>query len=285
VITVNGSQYNSPTSTFPVVETYNISASVVTDYATFNYIDYTFNSWSPGGSTSTSPTFYPTDHTTYTANFTAKPNAPTNVSAGGNVNQNVHVTWTDNPNSDVGQYQIKRRLKDESTQTYVATVSRGVQSWTDPDYIITGTESDHYVGYYVYAVYTPTSSLSDAGTATAWASESYSLRELNPFLSSKDIPTKFSVANYPNPFNPSTTINYEIAKDASVKMEIYDAMGRKVRALVDGSKSAGYYSVVWNGRDDQGREVASGVYLYRFVASPTSGEKPFTQSGKLVLMK
>ncbi|MDP2886215.1 MAG: FlgD immunoglobulin-like domain containing protein [Ignavibacteria bacterium] len=214
-----------------------------------------------------------------------KPEAPTSVQAGGNVNEHVHLTWTDDPNTGkVQQYQISRRLKDESSPTHVATVSSGVQSWIDSSYIITGTESDHFVEYYVYAVYTPTGSLSDPGTSVGWASENMGI-PLKPVVSTEGIPLKFSVGNYPNPFNPSTTIKYELPKDASVKMEIYDVMGRRVKTLLDGSKSAGYYSVTWNGRNELGRDVASGVYLCRFVASPTNGEKPFTKSGKLLLTR
>jgi hypothetical protein len=282
-VVVGGTYYNPPTQQFHVVEGSSISVSLVPDYGTSNYVDYTFHHWSPGGNTSSSPTFTPTDHTTYTAKFSYRPQAPTNTQAGGNVNEHVHLTWTDNQNSNVGPYQISRRLKDEPSPTHVATVQRGAQSWLDPDYIITGTEYDHYVGYYVYAEYND--SLSYPGTSTGWASLENSFREVNPFLSSQDIPTKFSVGNYPNPFNPSTTIRYELPKDASVKMEIYDVTGRKVKTLLDGSRSAGYYSVVWNGRDENGREVASGMYLYRFTATPITGEKAFTQSGKLVLTK
>jgi len=62
-------------------------------------------------------------------------------------------------------------------------------------------------------------------------------------------------------------------------------MGRRVRTLVDGSKSAGYFNVVWNSKDESGRDVSSGVYLYRFTATPNNGEKAFRQSGKLMLMK
>jgi hypothetical protein len=284
VINVNSTQYNSPAGSFAVRDQSSITGGVVNTSETIEHIGFTFSSWSPGGSTSAAQQFTPSDNTTYTANFSAKPEAPTNVQAGGNVNENVHVTWTDNANSNVGSYQISRRLKDEPSPTHVATVSSGVQTWTDSAYIVTGTESDHFVEYYVYAVYTPTGSLSDAGTSVVWASESMGI-PLKPVVNAGDIPSKFSLGNYPNPFNPSTTIRYDLPKDAGVKMDIYDVMGRKVRTLMDGSRSAGSYSVVWNSRDDHGRDVASGVYLYRFVASPTNGDKPFTQSGKLVLTR
>ncbi len=68
--------------------------------------------------------------------------------------------------------------------------------------------------------------------------------------------------NYPNPFNPSTTIRYEIANDGQISLIVYDVMGRKVKTLTNGYASAGQYSVVWDGRDDSGMQVSSGVYFY-----------------------
>jgi flagellar hook assembly protein FlgD len=69
--------------------------------------------------------------------------------------------------------------------------------------------------------------------------------------------------NHPNPFNPKTTISYQIAEAGQASLEIYDTMGRRVRSLVDEYVGAGSHAVDWDGRDDQGRSLVSGVYLYR----------------------
>lgn len=70
--------------------------------------------------------------------------------------------------------------------------------------------------------------------------------------------------NAPNPFNPLTAIRYDLPQDASrVQLAVYDLGGRRVRVLVDGPQPAGQQSVIWNGQDDAGRAVASGVYIYR----------------------
>lgn len=71
--------------------------------------------------------------------------------------------------------------------------------------------------------------------------------------------------NMPNPFNPVTTIRYEVGKPApsSVEIEIYDIRGRLVRTLVREARSSGRHEVTWDGRDDRGVSAASGVYLYR----------------------
>jgi hypothetical protein len=97
------------------------------------------------------------------------------------------------------------------------------------------------------------------------------------------IPSVFALAqNYPNPFNPITTIQYSVKGDQSspyVSLKIFNLLGQQVRTLVDGDRDSGYYSVTWDGRDDRGREVPSGVYFYRLIAGTFSGTK------KMVLMK
>ena len=72
--------------------------------------------------------------------------------------------------------------------------------------------------------------------------------------------------NYPNPFNPTTMIQYSVAGDQSyshVTLSVYNLLGHIVRVLVDQPQKAGYYTVQWDGTDFYGREVPSGIYLYR----------------------
>ena len=85
---------------------------------------------------------------------------------------------------------------------------------------------------------------------------------------SPDIPAARTslYANQPNPFNPSTTIRFRLARKGEVSLEIFDQSGRLVRHLVQETMDAGPHAVQWNGRDDQGDTVASGVYHYRLHA-------------------
>ncbi|MFQ5584622.1 MAG: FlgD immunoglobulin-like domain containing protein, partial [Calditrichia bacterium] len=69
--------------------------------------------------------------------------------------------------------------------------------------------------------------------------------------------------NYPNPFNPGTIIGYQLTGSNDVELTIYDILGQPVKNLVKGKQPAGYYEVVWDGKDNAGKEVASGVYLYQ----------------------
>jgi parallel beta-helix repeat protein len=80
-----------------------------------------------------------------------------------------------------------------------------------------------------------------------------------------ELPKEFSLSqNYPNPFNPATTIKFEVARSGPVRIKIYNILGQEIATLIDRYYETGKaYSVVWNGRDRLGREVASGLYIYR----------------------
>ena len=81
------------------------------------------------------------------------------------------------------------------------------------------------------------------------------------------VPTAFSLAqNYPNPFNSSTVIRFALPRSGPVELALYNLVGQKVVTLVDGMRAAGSYTVHWDGRDDAGNALASGVYLYRLQA-------------------
>jgi len=94
------------------------------------------------------------------------------------------------------------------------------------------------------------------------------------------IPNKFSLLhNYPNPFNPTTTIKYGLPRNAEVKLEIFNILGQKVITLVNDSKVAGSYSVQWNGKTQEGFPVTSGLYFYQIRI------KDFVKTRKMLLLK
>lgn len=121
---------------------------------------------------------------------------------------------------------------------------------------------------------------------------SITLKELKLFIGSGDfveqaladvslVPEKFELSqNFPNPFNPSTSIRYGLPAEEKVTIRIFDLLGREVRTLVQGDlQKSGYHVTSWNGRDKNEVPVASGVYVYRIKA----GE--FSQSRKMILVK
>jgi hypothetical protein len=94
------------------------------------------------------------------------------------------------------------------------------------------------------------------------------------------VPKTFALdQNYPNPFNPTTEIRYTLPKASNVKLSVYDIMGRLVRTLVDQNMDAGAHRMMWNGRDNNGQTVSSGVYFYHIQADG------FMATKKMVMMK
>jgi len=94
------------------------------------------------------------------------------------------------------------------------------------------------------------------------------------------LPEKFALyQNYPNPFNPYTEIKFNLPRSSNVTLDIYDITGRKVRTLINRKLSSGSHSVIWNGRNGTGRELSTGIYLYRLSTENCSDTK------KMLLLK
>ena len=104
----------------------------------------------------------------------------------------------------------------------------------------------------------------------------YSVRvHVNP-----DLPSSYELfENYPNPFNPVTTISYSLKENIHTELVIYNSLGQYIRTLVDSPQDAGVYSIKWDGKDDHGSQVSSGVYVYTLHA----GE--FTKTMKMLLVQ
>jgi len=82
-----------------------------------------------------------------------------------------------------------------------------------------------------------------------------------------NVPMSFGLhQNYPNPFNPSTIIQYDLPAPSKVRLDVFNVLGQQVKTLVDDYQEAGYQSVTWNGDDDNGSSVATGIYFYKISA-------------------
>ena len=84
------------------------------------------------------------------------------------------------------------------------------------------------------------------------------------------VPQTFSLSVFPNPFNPSTTIQYQIPERSEVKVELYDLLGRTIWSKFEGIKGAGIYELKWDGVNHFGARVSSGIYLLRLEAGTLS---------------
>jgi len=94
------------------------------------------------------------------------------------------------------------------------------------------------------------------------------------------IPSSFVLQqNYPNPFNPTTVINYQLKVAGNVKLTIYNQLGEEVRSLVNAKQAPSYYQIEWNGLNNSGERVTSGIYLYRLEADT------IIQTRKMLLLR
>jgi hypothetical protein len=158
----------------------------------------------------------------------------------------------------------------------IATVGRGVQIYYDYDYVVSNL--NYYQLFYDVREYHSTYfTTSDPAFVSTLAEqplisifdEKNSMKTLG-----KEIPTEYSISNYPNPFNPTTTINYQLPADGMVTLKIYDILGKEVATLVNDNRQAGSYNVVFDAS-----RLTSGMYIYTIRANG------YVQSKKMILMK
>jgi hypothetical protein len=145
--------------------------------------------------------------------------------------------------------------------------------WTMYEYIIPGTYNAQFVRFGIKC---------ESNDAFVFMVDDWKLQGVNGVANEDEVVPVSATAllgNYPNPFNPETSISYSVKQDAPVTLEIYNLKGQKVRTLVDGNVKAGSYKITWKGDDDNGRPVSSGVYFYKMM----SGK--YTASRKMILMK
>jgi hypothetical protein len=275
VIKVNGVQYNSPTSSFPVLETHTISAEAV-NQAT-NGLQYTFTQWSDG-STLNPHTFTPSDHTTYAANFAVKPIQVTVTGAGGPNNTPVVLTWQVHPNSDVTyNIYLKKRsngvIGDPTLEA--SSLPHSTTSYTSPVYINMPNGTD-LLYWDVRAYHPPTMTSADPW----WTCSGYGTAEPKTIANdatkaniAEEI-EEFAVSNFPNPFNPSTTILFDLPEASFVRLRVFNLLGRTVATLVEQQVAAGRHAVTFDASN-----LPSGVYLYRIEAGK------YTETKKLLLIR
>jgi hypothetical protein len=269
---VNGS-HSSPYTT-QVVEQNSVNATA-NGYSS-NGLDYTFSYWNNNPN---SNNIIASAHTTYTAVYIGKPsNYGKNFAFNGDIGDPINFTWTDNPDTSVTQYQIWRRVKHNGIlgdATLLATVDRGVETYTD-EYSFTDGYTADMLSYDVRAHYEPDDTYSDPQWNIAYGELLAKINENSIAVQTitNEVPTDYSITNYPNPFNPTTTINYQLPENGFVTIKVYDMLGKEIATLVDGNKTAGYHNVTFDAS-----RLTSGIYIYTITANN------FVQSKKMLLMK
>ena len=114
----------------------------------------------------------------------------------------------------------------------------------------------------------------------------FHLKQKRTITSERQLPKDFQLEpNYPNPFNPATTISYALPTEAVVKIQIFNLIGQQIAELVNKTQSAGRYTIVWDANSFAKMELPDGIYFYRLDAFPVNGSKPFSQMKKMTLLK
>jgi hypothetical protein len=211
------------------------------------------------------------------------PYTPTGFYLSGSVGQPVTLHWNLNDEHDIAGYRIYRRLTDSQRFYQLrATVGPEVNSYTD-NQVTVASGGGGLTPKACYRI----AAFDLANQASNWTDPD--CVPYNPFKTmaqTEPLPDRYALhGNYPNPFNPRTTLRYDLPENSRVKLTLYDLTGRSVRTLVQGEETAGFKQAVWDGTDDGGRPVAAGVYLYIFQAEGIKSGKRFRGKGKLVLLK
>jgi hypothetical protein len=190
------------------------------------------------------------------------PIAPQGFAISYNTGSGNQLAWEECPQEDFQFFSIYR----EETDGFVPSSDNLVHVTVGTDWLDTVADGWKYC-YKVTAI-DHSGNESDAASGTATGIETPS------------IPLDFALyQNVPNPFNPNTTIAFDVPNSAPVRLTIYDVSGALVRVLVDRDMSPGRKQVAWDGKDSMGRSVASGVYFYR-LDTPT-----FSKSRKMIMLR
>jgi hypothetical protein len=191
------------------------------------------------------------------------PSVPEGFSVAYNTGSGNQLVWDPSPDEDFQYFKVYRDSDPDFTPTPGNLVDMTTETgWTD-------TGAGVAVYYKISAV---DFAGNESGPASPWPVTA---------AGGSVVPLEFALhQNVPNPFNPATAIRYDVpAGGGVVSLRVYDVNGRLVRTLVDENQSPGQKTVVWNGRDDRGQSVATGVYFYRMSAPG------FEIARKMVLMQ
>ncbi|RJP62696.1 MAG: T9SS C-terminal target domain-containing protein [Ignavibacteriales bacterium] len=273
---INGSWKNAP-STEVVVEQNQISVTAKQSYI-INGIVYDFEKWTDNIS-ARSRNIYPSGHGTYTAKYKGTPTFDglmrnLIISGTGGINNYVKLTWSDHPNDYVTQYHIYRYYKRPdgtvSTPVHIATRNRGTLTYTDIEYKYNPSGGDYILYYDVKAYYSLEGTISPAAYVSTKGDQSGTASKIGL---GEGI-TYYDIANYPNPYNPQTTIRFQLPQEGFVTIKVYNALGEEIKTLLNEEKEYGMYELKFDGSD-----LPSGMYIY------TIKVNEYYASKKMLLVK
>ncbi|MBN1299963.1 MAG: T9SS type A sorting domain-containing protein, partial [Melioribacteraceae bacterium] len=256
-----------------------------------NGIFFTFDHWSTGSDPySRTQSFEYNDDASIQAIYSAKPMfndvsyrflqisaQPTGMHTGC-----IRLTWQEHPNSNVTWYAVYRKIAVNGTPQLLRTLVRGNTECIDGEFLYYGGEIMEALSYSVLAKYSYTNEWSehtwlnaaggDSGLPALWKKGNNNTYHAI---------TEYAIGNFPNPFNPSAWISYQLPEAGVVSIKVYDMLGKEVAELVNEMKDMGIYNVQFNAND-----LASGIYVYTIRVDALSEESTgFIASKKMLLMK
>ncbi|MBU0472942.1 MAG: T9SS type A sorting domain-containing protein [Bacteroidetes bacterium] len=280
VIKVKDLTVSAPTAQYPIVDGNTIKVEAITQ--TFYDVKYTFSHWSDGNTQN--PRFITANSTAnFTAVYVGTPVFTNFYINNRNLHSNTYIQgqqqlvtlyWNQHQSSNVTAYKVRRgaNINNVTTWNIIATVSSSTTSYTDSDFEIAASKSTgSIVMYDVKAYYSPDQTVSVNEAITVYANYAPIQKIANSDSTSTELPVINEYAlnsNYPNPFNPTTQISYQIPENSFVNLVVYNALGQKVAELVNQEQTSGKYTVKFDASN-----LPSGVYIYKLQTEKFSDVK------------
>jgi hypothetical protein len=196
------------------------------------------------------------DEEAYYSFYNAPPRLPLNLHQVFGYS-NIHLFWSQNKEPDIDHYKVVRKYK-TTTIVFDNIADTMFEDTNIPEY---DPESGNLVYYWLFAIDNSSQGSPSSETLAVCMSPGFTPPKI--FVDG-EIPTKIGLSpNFPNPFNASTEIKYSLPFEHQVSITIFDILGHKIRTLVNENQQPGFKSVIWDGRNDAGNMVSSGIYLYR----------------------
>ncbi len=195
------------------------------------------------------------------------PSAPQSFQVTFSYNQSPTLSWTANTELDIDGYRVYKKYT-TSSGSQTINVFTSNNSYTDHDFTANYKFGDDVVEYWVVAVDTYDNVSEETQHISGDGTSNYQWKKANDEIAENIIKTYELYSNYPNPFNPTTQISYQLPKDGFVNLVVYNSLGQEVAKLVNKHQSSGKYTVEFNAKN-----LPSGLYIYKLQAGEFSSVK------------